>query len=289
MSLPLVELNPGPLARKTLAMTALNRRLFLQAPTLLAPMLPAGLLLLPGTGYAQVASMADAIEKSETLFMLSQRAAKAYFAIGMNVRRPEAQKVLDASVQRFDRFLFELKAFAPTPAIKKTYADLSVAWVELKIELMGKTPSKAGAAQIVALNKAVFDLSGAGSNQLQVEAKTPVSKLQDTAGSVRMNSQRLSKNYFSKGWGVLADAAGAEVQSSTRSYLEGKAFLLGAPQTTAAIKDQIALANNQWTFIESAINNMKAPTPTNYTDVWVASENILSVMDSICIGYSKLA
>jgi hypothetical protein len=270
-------------------MNALTRRLLLKTPALFAPVAPVSLLFVPGTGYAQVTSMPDAIEKSEALFMLSQRAAKAYFAIGMSVRRAEAQKVLDSSVQRFDRLLIELKAFAPTPAIKKTYTDLGVAWVELKIELIGKVPSKLGAEKIVALNTAVFDLSGAGSNQLQIEAKTPVSKLQDVAGNVRMHSQRLSKNYFRKGWGVLADAAGSEVETSSRSYLGGKAFLLAAPQTTASIKDQIALANNQWTFIESAIKNMKAPTATNYSDVWVASENILSVMDGVCSAYSKLA
>jgi hypothetical protein len=273
-------------------MNFMNRRLVLKTPALLASTMastaPIGLLFTPASGYAQINSLPDAIEKAELLFMLSQRAAKAYFAIGLDVRKSDAQKVLDNSVQRFDRLLIEQKAFASTPAIKKTYGDLSAAWTELKIELIGKTPSKTGALSIVALNKAVFELSGTGSNQLQILAKTPNSKLQDVAGNVRMLSQRLSKNYFRKNWGVLADAATSEIQTATKSYLDGKAFLLAAPQTTAAIKAQIALANNQWTLVESAVSSKKPGTASSYSDVWAASENILSVMDSVCVAYGKM-
>jgi hypothetical protein len=265
-----------------------DRRVFLKMPAILLASAPVGLILAPASVNAQIVSLPDAIEKAEALFMLSQRAAKAYFAIGLDVRKQDAQKVLDNSVQRFDRLLIEQKAFASTPAIKKTFADLSLAWTELKIELIGKTPSKAGALNIVALNKSVYELSGSGSNQLQVLAKTQNSKLQDVAGNVRMLSQRLSKNYFRKNWGVLADAAVGEIQSATKSYLEGKAFLLAAPQTTSAIKTQIELASNQWSFVESALSSKKPATASNYSDVWAASENILSVMDGVCAAYGKL-
>lgn len=270
-------------------MNHINRRLLLKTPAALVAATPLALLLTPVNSHAQIASMSDAIEKAESLFMLSQRAAKAYFAVGLDIRKQDAQKILDTSVQRFDRLLIEQKAYASTTAIKKTYADLSLAWTELKIELIGKTPSKAGALNIVSLNKAVFELAGNGSNQLQALAKTPNSKLQDVAGNVRMLSQRLSKNYFSKNWGVLADAATGEIQSATKTYLDGKAFLLAAPQTTASIKAQIELANNQWSFVESAVNSKKPATPSNYSDVWAASENILSVMDGVCTAYGKLA
>lgn len=269
-------------------MKNINRRTVLQLPCLVALGTAPFLSLVPSASQAQISSLPDAIEKAETLFMLSQRAAKAYFAIGLGVRSQEAQKVLDNSVQRFDRLLMELKAFASTPANKKTYTDLGVAWVDLKIELIGKAPSKAGSLLIIALNKTAFELAGIGSNQLQVQAKTPNSKLQDVAGNVRMLSQRLTKNYFLKNWGVTADAATKEIQEASRSYVEGKAILLAAPQTTAAVKMQIELANNQWIYVESAINSKKAATAANYSDVWGASENILSVMDSVCNAYFKI-
>ncbi len=272
-----------------------SRRVFLKTPIILVNCMPMAVVLAPAivlaptSANAQIVSLPDAIEKAEALFMLSQRAAKAYFAIGLDVRKQDAQKVLDNSVQRFDRLLIEQKAYASTPAVKKTFTDLSLAWTELKIELIGKAPSKAGALKIVALNKSVYELSGSGSSQLQTLAKTPNSKLQDVAGNVRMLSQRLSKNYFRKNWGVLADAATAEIQSATKSYVEGKAFLLAASQTTSAIKTQIELANNQWSFVESALNSKKPATASNYSDVWAASENILSVMDSVCAAYGKLS
>jgi hypothetical protein len=264
------------------------RRTFLKTSTLLPAISPIGLLLNPSASNAQISQLSDAIEKAETLFMLSQRATKAYFAIGLGVRTQEAQKVLDTSVQRFDRIVIELKAFASTPTLKKTYAELGVSWVDLKIELIGKAPSKAAGPKIVAINKAVFDLSGTGSGQFQEAAKTTTSKLQDVAGNVRMLSQRLSKNYFRRGWGVSADAANVEIQEATKGYLDGKAFLLAARQTSPAIKAQIEIANNQWALIEAAVNSKKPPSAGNYSDVWAVSENILQVMDGVCNAYFKL-
>lgn len=267
----------------------ISRRMLLQSSAFLTAPLSIGLLLAPVASHSQISTLPDAIEKAESLFMLSQRATKAYFVIGLGVRTQEAQKALDVSVQRFDRMVIELKAFATTPAIKKTYTDLGVAWVELKIELMGRAPSKAAGPKIVALNKEVFDLAGMGSGQFQEVAKTPVSKLQDVAGNVRMLSQRLSKNYFRIGWGVQADAATVEIREATRGYVEGKAFLLAARQTTPAIKAQIDIANNQWALIETAVSSKKAPNASNYSDVWAVSENILQVMDGVCAAYGKMS
>ena len=87
----------------------------------------------------------------------------------------------------------------------------------------------------------------------------------------------------------MAEAAVIEIQAATKGYLEGKAFLLAALQTSAAIKEKIALASNQWAFVEASIGSSKPPTPTNYSDVWAASENTLSVMDEICGAYFKLS
>ena len=269
-------------------MLNINRRTVLQTPALLSATTSLALLLTPAISYAQISTLPDAIEKAEALFMLSQRAAKAYFAIGLDVRKVEAQKVLGSSVQRFDRLIIEQKAFASTPVIKKTFTDLGAAWVDLKIELIGKVPNKTSALTVVSLNKAVFELSGVGSNQLQTAAKTPNSKLQDVAGNVRMLSQRLSKNYFRKNWGVLVEAANAEIQTLSKNYLEGKAFLLAAPQTPASVKQKLVLVNDQWAFLESALNSKKPPSSSNYSDVWGASENILSAMDEICNAYYKL-
>ena len=83
----------------------ISRRTLLQSAPLLAATAPIGLILAPSVSYAQISTLPDAIEKAEALFMLSQRATKAYFAIGLAVRSQEAQKVLDTSIQRFDRIL----------------------------------------------------------------------------------------------------------------------------------------------------------------------------------------
>src|SRR5262245_38897749 len=89
-------------------------------------------LALVGTVRAQVQDINDAINKAGRQRMLSQRCAKAYLALGMELPDTHARQVLDASLALFDRQLVELKAFAPSPAIKATYQELEAVWSDYK-------------------------------------------------------------------------------------------------------------------------------------------------------------
>lgn len=70
--------------------------------------------------------------------MLSQRAAKAYMALALQAQPAQAEKILSQSMSLFDRQLVELKAFAPSPAIRDTYVTLEGAWSDYKEKLIGK-------------------------------------------------------------------------------------------------------------------------------------------------------
>jgi len=82
--------------------------------------------------------------------MLSQRMAKCYLAMGQSVQPRDADRLLGTSMALFDRQLVELKAFAPTPEIKATYAQLEASWSDYKGALVGSAPSKAGAPGVIA-------------------------------------------------------------------------------------------------------------------------------------------
>src|SRR5947208_1940572 len=59
----------------------------------------------------------SAINKSGRQRMLSQRMTKAYFQVGLNVRRDEALAQIDAAVKLFEHQLAELKGYTPAAAI----------------------------------------------------------------------------------------------------------------------------------------------------------------------------
>lgn len=94
---------------------------------------------------AQVKDLNDAINKAGRQRMLSQRAANAYMTLALQAQPAQAEKILSQSMSLFDRQLVELKAFAPSPAIRDTYVKLEGAWSGYKEKLIGKAASLAGA------------------------------------------------------------------------------------------------------------------------------------------------
>ena len=94
---------------------------------------------------AQAKDLNDAINKAGRQRMLSQRAANAYMALALQAQPAQAEKILSQSMSLFDRQLVELKAFAPSPAIRDTYVSLEGAWSDYKEKLIGKAASLAGA------------------------------------------------------------------------------------------------------------------------------------------------
>jgi len=62
----------------------------------------------------------------------------------------------------FDRQLAELKAFAPQPEIKATYAKLEDVWSDYKAALVGSKPDKAKAESVLDLAGKVLALAHQG-------------------------------------------------------------------------------------------------------------------------------
>lgn len=142
----------------------MNRRHFLL--TSLAT--SASLLLLP-TAYADgsITLINDAINKSGRQCMLSQRMAKSYLQIGQAIDLPRSKKIFNISIALFERQLYELEAFAPTPENKATLSDLRKTWAVYKTVLVGNTPNRQDAVSIMMLNEQVLALAHACTVQLE--------------------------------------------------------------------------------------------------------------------------
>ena len=248
------------------------------------------LVLLPSASDAQVASAGDAIDKAEALFMTSQRATKGYLAIAQGIQPELAVKVRDTAMAQFDRQLTELRAYAPTPTIKKTYTDLQILWLEMKGDLVGRKPSAEGAKALMAEDAAVAKLANTGAQQLQEHSAKPTARLVGAAGDMRMLSQRIAKFYFASGYGTTTALALAEITTAERDFLSLKDQLKRAPQSTQPLKDQLELVSAQWIFLDNAVRQKsdKASLARQGGVVWSTSETILLIMNNLVAGYAKL-
>jgi hypothetical protein len=246
--------------------------------------------LMAAASHAQVSDLNDAINKAGRQRMLSQRMSKAYLALVQHVEPESARLVLDRSIALFDRQLVELKAFAPAPDIKETYTRLEGAWSEFKGVLVGSAPSKEQAAKVVQLDANILALANQGTQQYERVSAKPVGKLVNIAGRQRMLSQRMAKFCLANAMHVDSPTSMAEIAKARTEFVAAMETLRNAPEASAKIKEELTLADNQWFFFDQGMKRQTAAqlSPKLMSDVFVTSENLLSVMDRVTGLYSGI-
>jgi hypothetical protein len=239
---------------------------------------------------AQVIDLSDAINKAGRQRMLSQRMGKAWLALVHQTSSANAQLVLDRSIALFDRQLVELKAYAPTPEIRDTYLKLEDVWSGYKSALVGTAPNRSNAHAVLKADAKVLVLAHQGTVQYETALNRPVGKLVNVAGRQRMLSQRMAKFYFAAMLPVDASLASAEITKSRTEFLSAMDLLRNAPQVTERIRSELQLADGQWFFFDQALKNMQTPgaNAKALSDVFVTSENLLSVMDRVTGMYATI-
>ncbi len=281
----------------TAAQPAARRRTLLKASAAAAGATVAGALglaLASRPAHAQVANLNDAINKAGRQRMLSQRMGKAWLALAHKVQEPAARQVLEQSVALFERQLAELKAYAPNSTIRDTYGQLDAAWSSHKATLQSGTPALAGATAMLQADAKVLALAHQGTVQYESASGKPVGHLVNVAGRQRMLSQRMAKFYLAAQLPVDAAVAAAEIAKARTEFIAATEVLRKAPEANDRIRQELLLADGQWVFFDAALQRMQAggvagSTARQVSEVFVASENLLSSMDRVTGLYAALA
>jgi nitrate/nitrite-specific signal transduction histidine kinase len=233
--------------------------------------------------HAQVTDLNDAINKAGRQRMLSQRMGKAWLALVQGVETASAQRVLDTSLALFDRQHVELKAYASTPELKDTYQKLEAAWGDYKAALVGAAPNRSAATKVLEADTKVLALAHQGTVQYEKLSDKPAGKLVNIAGRQRMLSQRMGKFFMAAAIGVDRDNSLTEMNKARTEFISALEVLRTAPEATPKIKEELQLADQQWTFFDAALKRLEQAkaNPKALSDVWVTSENLLTVMDKV--------
>ncbi len=235
---------------------------------------------------AQVSSLNDAINKAGQQRMLSQRMSKAYLALGMDVATEKSQAVINESMARFDRQLVELSAFAPRAEIKATYSKLEAVWGQYKSQLVGQAPRRESVVALFDLDSKVLELANQGVSQLEQLSAKPLGRLVNVAGRQRMLSQRAAKFYLAQAWKASIPHADSEMQKARTEFAAALSALEQAPEATSAIRQELDLARQQWVFFELAMT-YQGNAARSIENVFVSSENVLSVMEKVTVMYAR--
>ncbi|MEN9669766.1 MAG: hypothetical protein RL018_43 [Pseudomonadota bacterium] len=245
-------------------------------------------LVLPAAHSANAEiSLATAINRCARFRALSQRGAKAYAQLALDVMPEVALKTL-ATVQRlFQQGFDDLGQASLTSDLGKQIATLQTEVIKL-LTLITEKPKH---EQLVTVNSQadkVLALAHKATEALALSSasKATSGKIIDMAGRQRMLSQRMAKNYYLTAANVNLTAATQQIVQDKTEFNAAMATLIKTPISTPAIREDLELCSAQWFLFEAALD-----LPRNRADamknVASTSERLLELTNSLTDKYEK--
>ena len=236
---------------------------------------------LPSTALARMA-LATAINRTARFRAMSQRTAKLYGQLHLNVRPERAREALEQTRRQVRADLDELDRQAWPPEVARLLADVRRSAERLD-GLTAQPAGKSGLQAVSAQADQMLTHANSATQALEHLAQAPTARLVNMAGRQRMLSQRLAKNYGLVAAGLDSRPLREQIAGDAEEFQRAMAQLAGAPLSTPAIRTTLELAQGQWVFFDMAIK--RQPNARGLEDVATTSERLLEVMDSLTALY----
>ena len=236
---------------------------------------------LPSTALARMA-LATAINRTARFRAMSQRTAKLYGQLHLNVRPERAREALEQTRRQVRADLDELDRQAWPPEVARLLADVRRSAERLD-GLTAQPAGKSGLQAVSAQADQMLTHANSATQALEHPAQAPTARLVNMAGRQRMLSQRLAKNYGLVAAGLDSRPLREQIAGDAEEFQRAMAQLAGAPLSTPAIRTTLELGQGQWVFFDMAIK--RQPNAHGLEDVATTSERLLEVMDSLTALY----
>ena len=258
---------------------------------ILACILLAGLLAAADFADAQPRSHlthAQALNKAARQRMLSQRIVKAYVQVAEGISAGTARGQLADAVWVFDDQLADLKAFAPTPELRKSVDDVAQQWNGFRALATGPV-SREGASALRAAGERLLQAAEQNAQALEQLGAGQGGRLVNLAGRQRMLSQRIAKSYLLLTWGGFDVAAvRTELALAREEFTQALSALRAAAENTDDIRNELAAVAELWQKLQPMLERERE-SPAGRAAVVDAADAILNRMERVTSLYEKLA
>lgn len=248
-----------------------RRRLFVQAAafTVLAPAAyPA---------QAQIA-LSTAINRTARFRALSQRCAKAYCQLFLEVLPENARDVISVAQRLIELGFEDLAKGSFSGAAGQQLQAVRQQAVALK-SLLAAPPNKSAVASVSGQADLMLLAADKATQALEEQSRQGSAKLVSLAGRQRMLSQRLAKNYFMLATGLQSKQPREQISADAADFKAALTALAASPLSTPSIRNELALAESQWVFFSSALQHK--PEPEALRTIATTSERLLEVMNNL--------
>jgi nitrate/nitrite-specific signal transduction histidine kinase len=254
------------------------------------------------TSNSTTLTIGSAVNISGKQRMLSQRMAKAFMYIGMNINTETATREKNNSIILFEENLKSLLAFAPTDKINLLLDKEEMLWKDYK-KLITSETTKDNAKQILETNttilnacddvvKAYVEYASTLKKDVDGISAGIIAENINTSGRQRMLSQRLTFYYAAYVWGIAESATGLRLKNLAEFLQQNFSQLITSEVNNTEIDDAIAGVLGDWREIEEKCVKDNCYTFENkgveVGKMYAFSATVLSKMDKITAMYAKL-